>query len=139
MPNFEDEEYNNDDLPVFQSKRATATIKHRRYRADKRHPKKLKIVLTEDLGKIEQIQQFYFEENKQVRSHKKQKNPNLVYLLKSPIKIVHYVNSRKTYLYSNDGLYLGELEKHDLKRLFSIMGLVLRGKLKTEKIFSVEK
>ena len=118
----------NDDIPVFRAERATSTVKHRKYRADKRNPKKLKITITEDLGKIEQTQQFFFKEDKQVRSHSKEKNPNLVYLLKSPIKIGYYRNSKKCFIWQTNGIFSGELEKHDLKKLFFEIGLVLRGK-----------
>jgi len=116
------------DTPVFRATRATAKTKQRRYRADKRNPQGVKITVQEDLGTLEQTQQYFFESATKRRARSKKKNPNLIYILKSPIRIAYYTNSKKLFLYSQDGIYLGELEKHDQRKVFSELGLILRGK-----------
>ena len=118
--------FNDDDIPTFKRRKGTATVKHRKYRADKRNPKGIEVTIREDLGKVEQTQQYFFKGTHQGRTKKKEKNPNLIYLLKSPIKIGYYTNTKKCFVWQQNGLYSGELEKHDLKRLFSAIGHILR-------------
>lgn len=57
---------------------------------------------------------------------KNKQNPNLIYIIKHPIKIIYYLDNEKCFIYDELGSYLGDLEKHDLKRLFSKIGHVLR-------------
>ena len=120
--------YDNDEIPVLRSERATSTVKHRKYRADKRHPKRLKITVQEDFQNIEQTQTFYMKSNTKRTTKKKQKNDNLVYLMKTPLKIAYYKDSKRTFVYDLDGNYAAEFEKRDLKSLYSRIGHLLRYK-----------
>ncbi len=129
MNNFDEPE---DNIPVFRSERGTGTVTHRKYRKDKRHQKSIKITVQEDLGTIEQTQEFFFKGSTQRTTTKKERNPELIYLMKAPIRIGYYKNSKKVFVWQMNGIFSGELEKHDLKQLFSKFGLILRGETPKE-------
>ena len=105
MPNID----NLDDTPVFRKPRATAQTKSRKYRADKRHPRKLEVTLKEDFGTIEQIQKFTFDPDQTLRTNIQTKNPNLILLLKltdyanSVLRIFYYKNNPELIFISLNG------------------------------------
>lgn len=98
----------------------------RRYRKDKKNPKNTRITITEDVGRFEQKTTFISEFSRDRTITPKEKNHNLVFILKSPLKIGYYLDSEKCFVWSENGEYLGSLEKYHLKRLFSKIGEVLR-------------
>ena len=118
--------YEDNEIPVMQTEKPTATVKHRKYRADKRHPRRLKITVQEDFQEIEQTQTFYMKSNTKRTSKRKQKNDNLVYLMKTPLKIAYYKDSKRTFVYDLDGNYAAEFEKKDLNSLYSRIGHLRR-------------
>ena len=95
--------YEDEKIPTFRKPKATATIKHRKYRADKRHPKKLTVTLTEDFGTIEQTQKFTFDPQETLRTNIHTHNPNLVLLL----KLTDYANSQLRIFYYQDNPKMG--------------------------------
>ena len=98
-----------DDPPVFRKPRATAQTKSRKYRSDKRHPRKLEVTLKEDFGTIEQIQKFTFDPDQTLRTNIQTANPNLVLLLKltdyanSTLRIFYYKNNPELVFISLNG------------------------------------
>ena len=111
-----------DDTPVFRKPRATATTKTRKYRADKRHPKRLTVTLKEDFGTVEQIQKFTFEPDQTLRTNVQTKNPNLVLLLKltdyanSTLRVFYYKNNPKMGFISLNGQLI-RLNKHNWREI----------------------
>lgn len=57
---------------------------------------------------------------------KEKQNPNAIYVIHHPIKIVYYMGTEKCFVYTELGMFLGTLEKYHLKRLFSKIGAILR-------------
>jgi len=56
----------------------------------------------------------------------KEKNPNIVYILKHPEKIVWYKDTHKGFFYTVEGLYIGQFDLSHLKRMYNRIGNVLR-------------
>ena len=108
--------------PTFRKPRATATTKTRRYRADKRHPQKLTVTLTEDFGTIEQTQKFTFDPDQTLRTNIQTQNPNLVLLLKltdytnSVLRVFYYKNNPKMGFISLNGQLI-RLNKHNWREI----------------------
>ena len=63
----------------------------------------------------------------------KEANPNLFWIMRSPMKIVFYLDTQKCFAYDNQGIYICTLEKHDLRKLFWRIGVLLKA-LKEKKI-----
>jgi len=120
--------YENDEIPTFRTNRPTAIVKHRKYRGDKHHPRRLKVSIIEDFKEIEQTQTFYMESNTRRTTKRKYKNGNLVYLMKTPLKIAYYLNSKRCFVYDLNGNFAAELEKKDLNSLYSRIGHLRRYK-----------
>lgn len=93
-----------------------------------RHPQRAKTTIEIDKGEYTEKHIVTYPVHSNIKgltiSHKR--NPNILYLMKTPLKIVYYKNSKRTFVYTTEGEYCGELEKHDLKRLFSKIGQLLR-------------
>lgn len=109
-------------------RRPTKTISVRKYRKDKYKPKKLLIQIKEDLGRFEQIETLKMNEDNSINRTiiPKEKNPNLIYILKNPIKIGFYLDTLQCFAWSENGEYLGQLEKYHFKKLFSKIGELLK-------------
>ena len=111
-----------DDVPVFRKPRATAITKTRKYRADKRHPKRLTVTLKEDFGTIEQTQKFTFDPDQTLRTNIQTKNPNLVLLLKltdyanSVLRVFYYKNNPELVFISLNGQLI-RINKHNWREI----------------------
>jgi hypothetical protein len=116
-------------------KRATETIKTRKYRFTKKNPKTQKAIFKLDRGNVEQIISLSFPSNTQLKSVEipKEKNPNLITLHLGDLKIAVYVSTPikrdvkgrfikklvfdKGFIYDSDGNYSGKCYLHDLRNL----------------------
>jgi len=86
------------------------------------------MILREDFGKYEKVTSLSFPSDVYEKETviPKSPNPNLISIIKSPIRIIYYLDSNKCFAYDNDKNYLGNFERHDLKRLFNAIGGVLK-------------
>jgi len=112
----------------------TETLK--KCRKNKKRIKRPRIVFHEDLGEYERIMSITLptEEAKIDESLlPKEANPNLFWIMRSPMKIVFYLDTQKCFAYDNQGIYICTLEKHDLRKLFWRIGVLLKA-LKEKKI-----
>lgn len=77
------------------TKRATETIKTRRYRFTKRNPQSQKAIFKIDRGNVEQVIQLSFPHQTELKSIDipKEKNPNLHVIKFSNLKIACYINT----------------------------------------------
>ena len=102
-------------------------IKVRKYRKDKRKPKKTRITITEDIHPYQQVTTFVSEYKIEKSVIPKERNPNLFWIYKGEnLKIGIYLDSIRCFVWGKNGEFLGSLHKYDLKRLFSKIGEVLR-------------
>ena len=108
--------------------------KIRKYRKDKKVAKRPRIVITEDYGDMErtQILTLPTEYEREELLIPKEKNPNILYILQYPIKIVWYLDTHKGFFYTQEGFYLGKFDSSHLRRIFVNSALALR-KLAKEK------
>jgi hypothetical protein len=53
-------------------------------------------------------------------------NPDLIYVIRQPIKLCYYKGTQRVFVYKFDGNYCGCIEKHDLKQLFFRIGQTLK-------------
>jgi hypothetical protein len=102
--------------------------KLRPYRIDKHRPKRPVVIFREDVGNFERVRTISFPKDIYEKETVIPKNPNpsLFTIIKAPVRIIYYLDSNKCFIYDNDKNYLGNFERHDLKRLFSAIGGVLR-------------
>jgi len=63
----------------------------------------------------------------------KERNPNILYILQHPIKIVWYLDTHKGFFYTQEGLYLGKFDSSHLRRIFVKSALALRKLAKENK------
>jgi hypothetical protein len=116
-------------------KRATKTTKTRHYRITKRHPKRPEITIKEDLGDAELIEKITFPDITRTQTAiPKEKNPNIFWLWKYPIRIIIYKDTEKGFIYDLDKNFSGTFEKHDLKKLYSRIGQFFRAEKKAKRI-----
>jgi hypothetical protein len=109
-------------------KRATKTTKTRHYRITKKHPKRPKAIMVMDMGKVEQQIALTFPENSQYLNVEipKERNPNLITFRISNLKFAWYLEDKKGFIFDENGIWLGNLEKHDLKNAFFKIGNLLK-------------
>ena len=109
--------------------------KIRKYRKDKRIAKRPRIVITEDYGDMErtQILTLPTEYDREEILIPKEKNPNILYILQYPIKIVWYLDTHKGFFYTQEGFYLGKFDSSHLRRIFVNSALALRKLAKENK------
>jgi hypothetical protein len=109
-------------------KKATKITKTRRYRTTKKHPKRPVAMMKMDMGKVEQQIALVFPENSKYINVEipKEKNPNLIKIFIGGIKLAWYLDEKKGFIYDENGIYLGALEKHDLKKAFWKIGQILK-------------
>jgi len=108
--------------------RATKTTKTRRYRLLKRHPRRPKAVMIMDLGNVEQQIALTFPQNSKYINVEipKEKNPDLITFKISNLKFAWYLKDKKGFIFDENGIWLGNIEKHDLKNAFFKIGALLR-------------
>ena len=56
----------------------------------------------------------------------KEKNPDLMTIYFSNIKVCYYMKDKKGFVYDSDGVYCGSFDFNDLKRLFVKIGASLK-------------
>ena len=114
----------------------TETLK--KCRKTKKRIKRPRIIFHEDLGEYERVMSITLP-SEEARIDEsllpKEANPNLFWIMRSPMKIVFYLDTQKCFAYDNQGIYICTLEKHDLKKLFWRIGVLLRS-LKDKKMLS---
>ena len=108
--------------------RSTKIFGVRKYQKNKTRPKKTTVLIKEDLGRFESITKYVMDCSVTESIVPKERNPNLVYLMKTPLKIVYYLDTERCFVYDLSGNYSGEFENKDLKRLFYRIGALLRYK-----------
>jgi hypothetical protein len=110
------------------TKKATKTVKTRPYRITKKHPKRPKVVMTMDLGRVEQQIALTFPENSKIIDVEipKERNPNLITFRISNLKFAWYLEDKKGFIFDENGMWLGNLERHDLKIAFFKIGALLK-------------
>ena len=115
--------------------KAVKIEKIRKYRKDKRIAKRPRIVITEDYGDMErtQILTLPTEYDREEILIPKEKNPNILYILQYPIKIVWYLDTHKGFFYTQEGFYLGKFDSSHLRRIFVNSALALRKLAKENK------
>jgi hypothetical protein len=113
-------------------KRVTVTEKVKRYRIDKRRPKRLEVETHADYGGFLESTKVTFPEETIITKTiiPKETNPDLFWLWKYPIRIVIYLDTEKGFVYDERKNYLGAFEIHDLKKLYSRIGLFFLSKKK---------
>jgi len=101
-------------------RRAVIAERVRRYHSSKIHPKRAKVVIEEDLGKVKQITAISFppEVQPETKVIPANPNPDLVKLFSYPFKLIQYKTSGRYFMYSSDGEFIAELEAHDLLNLW---------------------
>ena len=112
----------------------TETLK--KCRKNKKRIKRPRIIFSEDLGEYERIMSITLPSEEAKISESllpKEVNPNLFWVMRTPMKIVFYIDTQKCFAYDNQGIYICTLEKHDLKKLFWRIGVLLKA-LKEKKI-----
>lgn len=89
-------------------------------------------MFTEDLGNFERVRTVSFPKDIYEKETviPKNPNPNIITIIKSPIRIIIYKDSGKCFVYDGDKNYLGNFERYDLRRLFNKIGGYLRGSTK---------
>jgi len=116
-------------------KKATLTTRIRKYRIDKRHPKRPYIIIGEDLGDGEYIEKLTLPIVERTQTFiPKNPNPNLFWLWKHPIRIIWYLDTEKGFIFDSDKNFLESFEKHDLKKLYSRIGQLFRAEKKPKRI-----
>jgi len=90
------------------------------------------VVFHTDYGTVTEVTAIRFPQEADVQSHfiKKEANPHLIYIIKEPITMIWYTDGEKGFIYDTDRIYLGNLKRSDLKRLFWRIGAILRGSAK---------
>jgi hypothetical protein len=109
-------------------KKATKITKTRRYRLTKKHPRRPKAIMVMDMGKVEQQIALVFPENSKYINVEipKEKNPDLITFRISNLKFAWYLEDNRGFIFDENGLWLGNLEKHDLKNAFFKIGALLK-------------
>ncbi|MEM2368414.1 MAG: hypothetical protein QXQ50_09315 [Candidatus Bathyarchaeia archaeon] len=86
-------------------------------------------MIREDLGTYYKTEIISLPETAEHETNlipKDKQNPYAKYIIWHPIRIVAYTDTGKCFVYSELGEFLGELEKQDLKKLFSKIGRFLK-------------
>jgi hypothetical protein len=98
-------------------KRATETIKTRRYRYTKKNPKSQKAIFELDRGNVKQIIQLSFPNATEIKSVEipKEKNPNLKIIKFGNLKIAIYVNTPT--------FQMNEKKKQELNEMLKELGI----------------
>jgi hypothetical protein len=109
----------------MRKRRLTETRKVRPFRIDKRLPKRTIVETHVDYGSHEEITKFTYPQNTTIEKifNPKEENPSLFWLWKHPIRIIIYLDTEKGFIYDERKNYLGCFEIHDLKKLYSRIGL----------------
>jgi len=110
-------------------KKRITYIKKLKEHKTRKHPKRAEAIINVDRGAFDERTILTLPEEAELETNlipKEKQNPNAFYLIYSPIIIVYYLDTGKCFVYSVFGKYLGTLEKQDLKKLFSKIGLILR-------------
>jgi ABC-type bacteriocin/lantibiotic exporter with double-glycine peptidase domain len=87
------------------------------------------VTISTDYGHYEQVHALKLSPQgltEQQHIIKHNPNPNLIGIFKKRINIVYYTDTEKCFVYDENKIWVESLEKHDLKRLFSAIGHVLR-------------
>jgi len=105
-----------------------ATKKLRKYRIDKRIPRRTLTTIRVDKGSVEEVLQISYPHSAEVTSHEipKEKNPNLITINFGNIKVCWYLNEEKGFVYTLDGNFAGSFKRHDLKNAFYEFGVLLK-------------
>ena len=84
--------------------------------------------MTMDLGNVEQQISVFFPENSQIVNVAipKEKNPDLITIRIGDLKLAWYLTDKRGFFYDKNGIWLGNLFKHDLKNAFFEIGALLR-------------
>jgi hypothetical protein len=125
---FQEETYPSN-YPIKEKKtRATKIIKKRRFKQNKKNPKRIKSITVEDKGKILETTSITYPFGVQIKrtKHSKKKNANLLVFNICNLKLSWRIDLKKGAFFDYNGIYLGEIAKHDLKRLFTISSRLLK-------------
>ena len=96
-------------------KRCSRVTRLRKYSTLKRYPKRPKVIIKEDLGDAELVDTITFPQVEHVKTViPKEKNPDLVYITKNPIRIAFYTNKGVAYIYDDENRFLGTVDIHEL-------------------------
>jgi hypothetical protein len=108
-------------------KRLTVTEKVKRYRIDKRRPKRMEQTTKADYGSYEEMTKVVYPEDATITKTviPKKANPNLFWLWEYPIRLVYYTDTEKGFAYDSGKNYCGSFDKYHLKRLHSRIHLLL--------------
>jgi len=81
-----------------------------------------------DLGNVEQQISLIMPPNAKIVNVEvpKEKNPDLMTIYFSNIKVCYYMKDKKGFVYDSDGVYCGSFDFNDLKRLFVKIGASLK-------------
>jgi hypothetical protein len=107
--------------------KATATKIHtfRTYRRHKRRVNKPRAIIRVDRGQIEETISLVFPEKSQVTytSTPKEPNPDLIRINFGQLSLIYYISTKRGFVYDKDRMYSGSFELHDLKHLYSRIGV----------------
>ena len=109
-------------------KKSSIRKKIKKYRSDKRISKRVVTSINIDRGSFEEQIKVSFPQEAEITEVfiPKERNPNLVTIKFDNSKLCWYSNEERGFVYTLKGNYLGNIYKHDLKKLFSEIGHLLR-------------
>jgi hypothetical protein len=107
-------------------KRCSRVTRLRKYSTLKRYPKRPRVIIKEDLGDAELVETISFPQVERVKNvvHN-ERNPNLVYVMKSPIRMAFYKDSLRGFIYDADNRFLGAIDLADIWTLYRRAGEIL--------------
>jgi hypothetical protein len=78
-----------------------------------------RVIIKEDLGDAELVETISFPQVERVKNvvHN-EKNPNLVYIMKNPIRMAFYRDSLRGFIYDADNRFLGTIDLVDIWTLY---------------------
>jgi hypothetical protein len=107
-------------------KRCSRVTRLRKYSTLKRYPKRPRVIIKEDLGDAELIETISFPQVEHVKTViPKEKNPNLVWILRSPVHIGYYKDKGVAYIYDENNRFLGSLDLLDLWLIYQRISDIL--------------
>jgi hypothetical protein len=85
-----------------------------------------RVIIKEDLGDAELVETISFPQVERVKNiiHN-ERNPNLVYVMKSPIRIAFYKDNLRGFIYDGDNRFLGTIDLVDIWTLYRRAGEIL--------------
>jgi hypothetical protein len=107
-------------------KRCSRVTRLRKYSTLKRYPKRPRVIIKEDLGDAELVDTITFPQVEHVKTViPKEKNPDLVYITKNPIRIAYYKDKGVAYLYDEENRFLGTMDTYELWIMYKRIGDLL--------------